>query len=73
MRNGGIKKAGYAEPLEIFSQKRCVIPAVEITPRPRGPLSDEELLKRLGALYPKASAFWFWHFREFSMHRHCAG
>ena len=27
---------------------------LEVTPRPSGPLSDEELLKRLGALYPKA-------------------
>jgi putative transposase len=27
---------------------------LEITPRQKAPLSDEELLKRLGALYPKA-------------------
>jgi REP element-mobilizing transposase RayT len=27
---------------------------LEVTPKPKTPLSDEQLLKRLGALYPKA-------------------
>ena len=27
---------------------------LEVTPRPKGPLTDEELLKRIGGLYPKA-------------------